>query len=121
MADKDYKKLFEYSKQPPKKGEEEDKENKIYREKDLYEFYEARRFTVPFMVYRLVDYWHIFDKIAEGGHIVNNLIVILIGIYSNVSFYLFFNLLCICIFYSLASYRVSQRARLNQRTSGLQT
>jgi hypothetical protein len=49
---------------------------KVYEQKDFVDFYEQTRFSLPFMVYRGIDHWPIFDFIATYGHIIQNLAVV---------------------------------------------
>lgn len=49
----------------------------------------------------MVDYWPLFDKIALYGQFVPNLTIVLCAIYFNVSFFMGFNVVCICAFYSI--------------------
>jgi hypothetical protein len=41
-----------------------------YFKKDLIDFYEAHRFTMPFMVYRNVEWWPIMDEFAARSHFI---------------------------------------------------
>lgn len=72
------------------------------------------------MVYRSMDNWPIYDFIATYGHVVNNLAVIYVATTLNVNFYMFFNVCCVCYFYSVASTRLSGRADALTCASGLQ-
>ena len=40
-----------------------------YFAKDLIEFYESMRFTIPFIIYRKQKWWSFFDIIAEFSNI----------------------------------------------------
>jgi hypothetical protein len=76
FSEEDYKKLFDYKrgKFVRKRAQNYDieiegsanlfrKKDEYYRE-DLIDFYERKRFTLPFMVYRAMKWWKIFDFIA---------------------------------------------------------
>ena len=85
------------------------------------DIYENIRFTTPFVVYKWMDYWPLFDIMASYGHIVNNMIIVLIAINYNVSLSMCFNIGCVCLFYSIATYRLNQKAMMCYKESGLQS
>jgi hypothetical protein len=79
----DYKKLFNYSQEKESNQEyieadETGKGNKqnenfsnnkyfkkdVYYEIDLLDTFENRRFTGPFIIYKLLDYWPLIDTLA---------------------------------------------------------
>jgi len=92
----DYKGIFLYKKH--------------YRQEDLINLYEHLRFTMPFMVYRAMNFWPVIDFMCLYGHCVNNLIIITLAIYYNVNFVMFVNICCMCIFYLLAAIRINNIA-----------
>lgn len=94
-------------------------QRKIYTKQDFLEHYEDRRFTLPFMVFKVVDYWPIFDQIALYGHFFPNFIVVICAIHFNVSFFMGFNIACICTFYTVSILRLQARAAKNFRLSGM--
>jgi hypothetical protein len=67
-----------------------------------------------------MDYWPLFDIMASYGHILNNLIIVIIAINYNVSFFMCFNIGCVCLFYSVASWRMNNSAMRCYQESGLQ-
>lgn len=92
-----------------------------YNHLDLLDHYEARRYTTSFMVYKMMDWWPYMDIVASYGHLLNNFIIVYLAINFSVSFYMFFNILCVCAYYSLATIRLHTRAKKNFRLSGLLT
>ena len=66
-----------------------------------------------------MDYWPLFDIIAQYGHIINNLLTVLTAVFFNVSFFLWFNVICVCIFYSLTIIKLNKKAEHDFRASGL--
>jgi hypothetical protein len=79
------------------------------------------RFTTEFVMYKRIKYWPIFDFFASYGHFFNNFVIVYIGIYYNVSFYMFFNIACVCIYYAMATIRLSMRAQECYTNSGVQS
>jgi hypothetical protein len=81
----------------------------------LVDFYEGRRYNTPFIVYKWMDMWPVFDLIATYGHLIHNLVIVYIAINLNVSFMMLIYLSTVCIFYMTSIYKVQKRARkLNQ-------
>jgi len=70
-----------------------------YSDLDFIQFYEEVRFSTPFMVYRKMAWWPWIDFFALYGHLINNMIIVCLAIYVNVSVVMFFNLLCMCLLY----------------------
>lgn len=93
----------------------------VYYRQDLIDFYERSRFTMPFMVYRAMKYWPLFDWIASYGHIVSNLLIVYTAIYLSNSFYNCFNILCVSMFYLLSAQIVHNQSHKNFDRAGLQT
>ncbi len=96
------------------------KKKKVYEQKDFVDFYESVRFSLPFMVYRAMNRWPLFDFLATYGHIINNLAVIYVATQLNVNFYMFFNVCSVCYFYSVATVRLSADADKLTASAGLQ-
>jgi len=67
---------------------------------DFIDLYENLRFRDDFTVYKLMEWWWIFDIISFYGHFFTNFIILIISIYFKISFYMLLNIVCICIFYS---------------------
>ena len=95
-----------------------DKKEK-YSHFDFLDFYESRRFTTAFQVYKNLHWWPAVDILYSYGHVLNNGIVIAMAIRYHVTFYMGFNLICVCLYYSLATIRLSKRAQYNYELSGL--
>ena len=94
---------------------------KTYTKYDLIERYEFRRYQTPFMVFKLMDWWPIFDIIATYGHFINSFIIMFIGIYFSISIYMCFNISSVCLYYLIATVRLSDRAFKNYKNSCLQS
>ena len=90
-----------------KKSKTKEYVKKTYSHLDLMDMYESIRYTTPYVVYQWIDYWPLFDIMASYGHIFNNMIIVLIAINYNVSFFMCFNVGCVCLFYSIATYKVN--------------
>ena len=138
-TEEDYKKLFEFSMQKPKMGQDlpagksmydedftdEDLESVIFKKKhsyhfqDLIDYYEKQRFTLPFMVYRAMGWWPTFDILATYGHGFSNGIIVYIAINWSVSFYMAFNIIAICLFYYKLTSKLNKGATKNLFRSGL--
>jgi hypothetical protein len=92
-----------------------------YHYKDLIVFYENIRFTGPFIIYRKMHWWPYIDFVATYGHLFNNLTIICVAINFSVSFFMCFNVACVCLFYCLATHRLNTMAERNYINSGLQS
>jgi hypothetical protein len=66
-----------------------------------------------------MEYWPLFDTLANYGHIINNLLIVLTAIFYNVSFFLCFNICCVCFLYAVAIVRLNSRAEHDFKASGL--
>lgn len=150
FGEAEYKKLFEFSREEEKQEDGGDKEQRsrpkneeearneepqgeevaskaVFRKRasysyqDLIDFYEKKRFTLPFMVYRALRFWPLFDAIALHGHALSNLAIVYTAILLSVSFYNAFTILCVCLFYLLSAQVVHRMAHLNYDRAGLQS
>jgi hypothetical protein len=90
-----------------------------YSQNDFLEFYESVKNTTIYQVYESMDYWPIFDTMAIYGHILSNAMIVLTAIFFNVSFLMCFNVLCVCLYYSLATVRLNKRAEESFQASGI--
>lgn len=143
-TEEDYTKLFEFSMQKPKIGEdnkaglsmyagggnnltEDELEDAVFRKKhsyhfqDLIDYYEKTRFTLPFMVYRAMGWWPTLDILATYGHGISNGIIVYIAINWSVSFFMAFNVIAISLFYYLLTSKLNHGAVDILYSSGLQT
>lgn len=68
-----------------------------------------------------MDWWPVFDTIAIYGHLVHNLLIVVLAINWNVSLFMLLNLSTVCIFYMLATYRLQRRASEISKQYGLQS
>jgi hypothetical protein len=78
-----------------------------------------REYSMPFIVYTHLDNWPIYDLIAKYGHIVNSLIIVYIAINVSVSFFMAWNIGCVCYYYFVAIRRLGKKALALHRLSGL--
>ena len=67
----------------------------------------------------MMDWWPLFDFLAQYGHIFSNLTIVILAIFYNVSFFMLFNICCVCFYYTIASVRLYNRAVKSFETSGL--
>jgi hypothetical protein len=134
FEEEDYKKLFEYSRDPNPRGKianlDEAQDKSVFRKragrdaydfKDLIDYYEKQRFSLPFMIYRAMRWWSLFDYIALYGHVVSNFLIVFVSIQYSNSFYNCFNILCVCLFYYQSAQQVHMAAYSNFDRAGLQT
>lgn len=82
---------------------------------------EQRRYDTAYVVYKNMSWWPFFDTVANYGHVINSLCIVKISISLNVSFFMFFNIACISLYYLLATRRLAQKAARMYRLSGLLT
>jgi len=136
FGEDDFKKLFNYQMTKPEndadnyefKTDADDeldgavfRKKKVYYFQDLIDYYEKQRFTLPFMVYRAIDWWPLVDMFATYGHVISNGIIVLVATQCSVNFFSTFNILCVCLFYSMISSRLHVKAVDNLKRSGLQS
>ena len=118
FGEDDYKRLFEFNMNTEKTFDdlEVDVTNSVYKKKseysyrDLIDFYENIRFTGPFMIYRYMKWWPYIDYLATYGHLFNNFTIIYVAINYGVNLYMCFNVVCVCLFYCLATIRLNRKA-----------
>jgi len=113
--EEDYKKLFEYSRSKVVRNRGLDdieydetganvfQKKLVYYRDDLIDYFERTRFTLPFMVYRAMKWWKIFDFIANYGHVISNCSIVYTAIYVSNSFFNVFNIFCVTMFYLLSA------------------
>jgi len=65
------------------------------------------------MVYRGMGWWSTLDIIATYGHGVSNGLIIYIAINWSVSFFMAFNVICICLFYYKLTSNLNKEATRN--------
>ena len=76
-------------------------------------YYEELRYTPAYRAYTAMDWWPFYDWLATYGHIFNNSIVIIVAIFHNISVYMLFHVMCVCIFYALTALKLNNRAYRN--------
>jgi len=125
FLENDYRRLFEFTTEKvDDKDEKDDHDNdeeckKKFNKFDFLDYFESKRFSTVFMTYRWMDYWAFFDTLAQYGHIFNNFIIVIIAIEFHVTFFMAFNICCVCLLYTLSTLRLSKRAYNNYIHSGL--
>ena len=98
---------------------EDDYDNIAFKKKtkydyqDFIDYYEKMRFTLPFMVYRAMKWWPTLDIIATYGHLFSNGIMVYIAVNWSVSFFMCFNIICICLFYFMITQKLNKIAKEN--------
>lgn len=97
------------------------RKKKVYYYQDLIDYYENVRFTMPFMVYRAIDWWPMLDLFATYSHVLSNGIIVYIAVNLSVNFYMTINIFCICLFYASVSSRVHSKATDIAKRSGMQS
>lgn len=98
------------------------KKKNHYNASDLIDFYENMRFTIPFVVYRMMDKWPILDFFAAYcGHLINNLIIVIVAINYSVSILMCFNVFCVCYLYMRATIELNKKSLQNFRETGIQS
>lgn len=96
------------------------REQGSYNHFDLLDVYESVRGQRAYMAYRCLDWWPVLDSLATYGHVISNSIIVVTALYFSISGFMLVNVLCVCIYYAVATTRLHNRAQLNHRDSGLQ-
>ena len=78
----------------------------VYTKYDLIDRYNYRRYQTFFMVYKLAEWWNVFDRIASFSHIFNGFIIIYIALYKNVSFFMVIYVVSVTTYYMRATYKL---------------
>jgi len=99
--------------------QDDDEPRTTYTKFDFLGFFEAKRYDRAFLAYRLMDYWPYFDAVATYGHLFTNLIIVVTACYVQVTMLMAFNIICVCLFYSLATVRIGKVACDSYTESGL--
>jgi Ca2+/Na+ antiporter len=68
----------------------------------------------------MLNWWPLFDFIAQYSHLATNFIFMYIAIYVKVTFFMFINVICISYFYLRMSTKINRRAMEVFHESGLQ-
>ena len=77
-----------------------------YKETDILELYENKRYQTPYVVYKWMDWWPFFDFLAMYGHILHNLLIVVLSINVSVSIFMCLNLIGVVCFYTIATFRL---------------
>lgn len=97
------------------------KKRKVYYQRDLEDFYEGVRFTMPFLVYRKIEWWYTLDIIAQYSNIF------VTGTYAYVAFFLCvnvfncLNLFLLGFFFFNVTRSVGLRSQVIQKTCSVQS
>lgn len=91
----------------------------FYSDLDIIQAYENIRYESFFISYQWIEWWPLFDNLASYGHLFNNLLIVYISIAWSVNFFMAFNVLCVCLYYSIATIKLSKRAFDCYNDSGL--
>jgi len=83
------------------------------------DMFEDRKYFTPFIVYKWMDWWPFFDFLAMYGHIVHNSVIVLLSINLNVSIFMCLNLIGVCAFYTVSTFRLQARASQLMELFGL--
>lgn len=137
FVEQDYKNMFEfndemidsdnlqdrlaYLKKNPDAQDSPYKHYEKYYAKDLIEFYEAMRFTIPFIVYRKQKWWNFFDVIAQFSNIVIAGIYMYLALFEEVNLAMAIQICVLCVFFTTVVNEVGKRAIKIRNTSGVQT
>lgn len=68
------------------------------------------KFTKPYQVYKLIDYWKYIDEVASYGHVINHFIIMYVAIFKSISIIMCINILMLCLYYSVATSRLNSKA-----------
>jgi hypothetical protein len=104
---------------PKKKDKKKQSIKKEYNDYDLLKKYDDLRFRLEFLAFRMMAWWPMFDNIAMYGQLVNTGLIVYVSISEQVSFYMFFNLVCIAIQFVIGVYQLYQRSSANIAQAGL--
>ena len=94
---------------------------KVYQKFDLLDRFENGRYSTEFMVYKMINWSPFLDTLAIYGHFVSNFIIVYLALNFSVSFFMLFNLICVCLYYTVASRKLQTRAMNDYYESGLQS
>jgi hypothetical protein len=83
---------------------------KRYTEMDLRDHYEYFRYSPEFSAYKMMDYWPLLDSLATYGHLLSNLIVVLVALRVSTSFLMCFCVCLVCVFYTTSTLKLHYRA-----------
>ena len=87
----------------------------------MIDFYEGVRFTLPFIVYRWIDYWFIMDAIAKYANILVCSCFVWVCFYMKVNLFNCFYLFLLISFFFNVTIRVGRRAENIQKVAGVQS
>lgn len=97
------------------------KKRNYYVQSDLVNFYEGTRFTLPFMVYRAINYWYLFDAFAKYANIFIASVYIYACLYMAISFLNIINLFVLVAYFFAVTRRVGIKAENIQRVTSVQS
>ena len=97
------------------------KKRSKYVKQDLIDFYEGVRFTFPFMTYRAIDKWELFDTIAKYANIFVTSTYIYACFYLSCNLYNCINLFILVSYFFTVTIKVGKKAEYIQKICGIQT
>lgn len=86
---------------------------KEYTDIDLEKKYDDLRFKLEFIAFKMMAWWPVMDNLAVYGQLINTGLIVYVSISEQVSFYMFFNLLCIAIQFVIGVYQLYKRSNSN--------
>jgi hypothetical protein len=97
------------------------KKRKVYSQYDLVEFYEGVRFTLPFMIYRKIEWWNTLDIIAQYSNIFVTGIYAYVAFFMQVNLFSCINLFFLGYFFFSVTKGVGYRTQIIQKSSNVQS
>ena len=97
------------------------KKRKYYTQKDLVDFYEGIRFTIPFMTYRMIDKWQLMDGLSKYANLFISTVYIYACFYMSVTFLNCINLLLLLKYFFSVTISVGKKAEIIQKVTSIQS
>ena len=85
----------------------------------MIDFYEGVRFTLPFIVYRWIDYWFIMDVLAKYANGLVSFCYVYVCFYMKVNLFNCFNIFLLISFFFMVAIKVGRKAERIQKISGV--
>ena len=87
----------------------------------MIDFYEGVRFTLPFIVYRWIDYWFIMDALAKYANALVSFCYVYVCFYMKVNLFNCFNIFLLITLFFNVTIRVGRRAENIQKVAAVQS
>lgn len=94
---------------------------KFYTQKDLIDFYEGIRFTLPFMTYRMIDHWWIMDIFAKYANVFITSIYVYACFGISVTLLNCLNLFLLVSYFFTVTIKVGRKAENLQKFTSVQS